>query len=193
MEILLLLAVICLGAGAVLAVLEIFLPSGGALGFGAAIAVVAGIILLFMYDTTVGLAGAIVSVAALPIIVGLGIRYWASTPIARMLTLSSRQRARTRADLQTPLDADPLQGQSEAPDRSDWEAAAKLIGKTGEAITDLRPSGVCRIDGKRIDCVANRGMIDRGAAVRVIVADPLQVVVAVDEPAAEDDEAKAES
>ncbi|MGA7307297.1 MAG: NfeD family protein [Rhodothermales bacterium] len=45
----------------------------------------------------------------------------------------------------------------------DW-----LIGRTGVALTALRPSGTATIDDERVDVVSQGDFIDRGSAVRVV-------------------------
>lgn len=42
-----------------------------------------------------------------------------------------------------------------------------LVGQRGEALTELRPSGVARIDGRRLDVVTRGVFIAKGAPVRV--------------------------
>jgi membrane-bound serine protease (ClpP class) len=42
-----------------------------------------------------------------------------------------------------------------------------LVGMEGEALTDLRPVGVARFEGKRMDVTAELGLIPRGARVRI--------------------------
>lgn len=186
-ELLLLFVVICFGVAAILAVLEVFLPSGGVLGFGAACSCVAGIVLLFMFDTTWGLVGAILSIIAMPVIVGIGIRFWQDTPLARLITLKSQQRAHVRRELDPPLDEELIDDEQTQQIMSAQVETphAALKGKTGEALTDLRPSGVCKIEGKRYDCMADRGRIEKGCKVRVVVADPFEVRVALQDEAAD--------
>ena len=41
------------------------------------------------------------------------------------------------------------------------------IGTVGEALSDLRPSGVARFDGKRIDVVADGEWIEAGSAIKI--------------------------
>ena len=53
----------------------------------------------------------------------------------------------------------------------------QLIGATGEAITDLRPSGVARISGRRVDVVASGRFVPKGSAVSVADVDGTRVVV----------------
>jgi len=55
--------------------------------------------------------------------------------------------------------------------------AHKLVGTTGTAITALRPSGVVKVKGKRLDVVSDGGFIDAGEQVRVESAASNRVVV----------------
>ncbi len=53
----------------------------------------------------------------------------------------------------------------------------ELVGKTGTALTALRPSGTAEIDGRRVDVVTEGGMIDGGNPVKVVAVEGLRVVV----------------
>ncbi|REK59649.1 MAG: serine protease [Thermobacillus sp.] len=57
------------------------------------------------------------------------------------------------------------------------EARTDLAGKSGTALTPLRPAGVVLIDGERIDAVSEGGFVEPGARVRVVRAEGLRVVV----------------
>jgi membrane-bound serine protease (ClpP class) len=52
-----------------------------------------------------------------------------------------------------------------------------LQGKTGKAMTDLRPSGKIIIDSEVYDALANTGYIERGKTVRVMKIENMQVYV----------------
>lgn len=52
-----------------------------------------------------------------------------------------------------------------------------LIGRTGQATTDLLPSGRIEIDGELVDVLAEHGAIDRGDRVTVVDAQGSRVVV----------------
>lgn len=54
---------------------------------------------------------------------------------------------------------------------------AELLGKTGMALTALRPSGVAKLDGRRVDVVAESNFIDSGEAVSVVTVEGNRVVV----------------
>jgi membrane-bound serine protease (ClpP class) len=69
-------------------------------------------------------------------------------------------------------------GTSSAESRGD---AGGLMGRRGEALTMLRPSGKVRIDGKLIDAVSTGGYIELGSVIEVVgVSGGRTVVRAVD-------------
>lgn len=53
----------------------------------------------------------------------------------------------------------------------------ELLNQAGTALTNLRPSGMAQINGKRVDVVTEGGMIERGTVVRVVAVEGLRVVV----------------
>lgn len=53
----------------------------------------------------------------------------------------------------------------------------RLIGKTGKAMTVLRPSGKVIIDNEVYDAVSNQGFIDSGTTVTVVKFENMQVYV----------------
>lgn len=53
----------------------------------------------------------------------------------------------------------------------------QLKGKSGIAVTTLRPSGKINIDGKNYDAMAETGMIDKGTAIVVIKVEAAQLYV----------------
>lgn len=158
-------AVILLGVAVVLFFTEIIVPSGGILGFCSAISLIAGIVLLFKINTTLGLIGAIVALTALPFVFAFAIKVWPNTPIAQMLLLRSPPRP----------DANAANGH---PDSTPTD----LVGRNGAALTDLHPVGTCLIDGRRVQCLAETGLIRSGTPVCVIAADGIAVKVRGLEP-----------
>lgn len=54
---------------------------------------------------------------------------------------------------------------------------AGLMGKTGVAVTPLRPAGVARIDNERYDVVSEGSFIDAGTAVVVVHIEGRRIVV----------------
>jgi membrane-bound serine protease (ClpP class) len=53
----------------------------------------------------------------------------------------------------------------------------ELLDQTGTALTNLRPSGMAIIDGKRVDVVTEGALIERGTPVRVVAVEGMRVVV----------------
>lgn len=53
----------------------------------------------------------------------------------------------------------------------------ELIGATGTALTDLRPSGVAVIDGERLDVVSDGGYIARGTEIVVVRSEGYRHIV----------------
>lgn len=48
------------------------------------------------------------------------------------------------------------------------DSHTELEGRTGTALTALRPSGTAEIDGERVDVITAGEFIERGQAVRVV-------------------------
>ena len=57
------------------------------------------------------------------------------------------------------------------------ETVADLVGKTGRALTGLRPSGTAEIDGRRVDVVSEGPFVAPGSAVEVVRSRGSVVVV----------------
>lgn len=53
----------------------------------------------------------------------------------------------------------------------------ELLHQTGVALTILRPSGSATINGHRVDVVAENGLVEAGAAIKVVAVEGLRVVV----------------
>lgn len=56
-------------------------------------------------------------------------------------------------------------------------ARDELVGKSGVALTDLRPSGTAEVDGERIDVVTEGDFVKAGAVVTVVRAESFRHVV----------------
>lgn len=68
-------------------------------------------------------------------------------------------------------------------------ARQELIGKSGVAITPLRPSGIADIEGRRVDVLAAGSFIEKNKRVVVVRAEGMHILVR--EHTAEDDVPKA--
>ncbi len=53
----------------------------------------------------------------------------------------------------------------------------ELLHQTGSSITPLRPCGTALLNGRRVDVITEGGMIDRNTTVKVVAIEGLRVVV----------------
>jgi membrane-bound ClpP family serine protease len=158
-------AIVLLGMAVALFLTELFVPSGGIIGIASAVCLIAGIVMLFQINTTLGLIGAIVSVIAIPFAFAAGLWIWPQTPIGRALILGSDEE-------QEESDLDGQQPLPSAAHHADIAA-----GTEGKALTELRPVGTCLLDGKRQECLSVSGVIEPGVRVKVVSADGMQIKV----------------
>lgn len=143
-------------AGVLLLLLELFVPSFGILGILGIISLISGVILA-AYDTGNTLTSLGIAVLAAAVIVAVFVRYFKHRGIWNKFIL--------RESLKTE------EGFVSHTNRAD------LIGKTGKAVTPLRPSGTILLDGNRIDVVTNGEFIAAGASVVVVQIEGIRVVV----------------
>jgi len=54
----------------------------------------------------------------------------------------------------------------------------RYLGKTGKALTLLRPAGSALIDGERVDVVTNGSFIQRNSRIKVIAVEGTRIIVA---------------
>jgi membrane-bound serine protease (ClpP class) len=151
--------------GVVLFGLEMFvIPGFGVAGIAGIAALVAG---LGMALVGAGATGAVIIGAlgrvAISILLALGgglvlLRFLPHLPFGRRLVLETEMRA-------------------EAGYSSEPAADHQALGRTGTALSPLRPSGLAELDGARVDVVSDGGFIDAGAAVEVIRVEGNRIVV----------------
>jgi membrane-bound serine protease (ClpP class) len=53
----------------------------------------------------------------------------------------------------------------------------KLLGEVGQVLTPLRPVGMCEFAGRRVECVAENGYVDKGKTIKVIRVQGTQLTV----------------
>lgn len=155
-------AFICFGIALILFVIEIIIPSGGLLGLMSGVSLIAGIVLLFIENKTLGIIGAAAGMVVVLVALGLTIRIFPNLPIVRMLTLRSPDSQTNDED----ISHDHVQQQKNI-----------LVGHTGTALTDMRPVGNCEIDGIRVECLALGTTILRGAKIKVVSVDGIHTKV----------------
>jgi membrane-bound serine protease (ClpP class) len=151
-----------LGAALLLVVLEVFVPSAGLITLTAVVVAIAGVVCLWLHDTTWGVIGMLVVLVLGPL-VGLGsVQLWRHTPMGRKMI---------GAPTEEEVERRFLEEQRERDER------LALVGAEGEALTDLRPVGVVRIGERRMDALAQTFLIPAGSRVRVVQVEGSQVKV----------------
>jgi membrane-bound ClpP family serine protease len=159
--------VLLLMIGLALTLAEIFFLSFGILGTLAAVSLVSSVFLAFTnHGQAVGFLFLAVASIGAPLVVLYGMKWLPHTRLGRALILSGP----TSAEV-TGAGADPGLG--------------ALLGRSGAAESDLRPAGIARIDGRRIDVVTRGEMLERGTPLRVVDVTANRVVVARHAPASE--------
>ncbi len=141
-----------------LIVAEICTPTFGLLAVAAVGAVAWAVYLCFTLDGVLGIIMTIVALIGLPIYAAFAVQIIPKTALGRRLAL---KRELARQGEGTP-EADEL---------------TPLVGRETDADSTLRPSGVIRIDGKRVVAQAESGFIEKGSQVRIVRAAGTHVVV----------------
>jgi membrane-bound serine protease (ClpP class) len=151
--------------GIVLVVVEIFfVPGLGVPGVLGLIFVIAALVLaLIGIPIDVSFKTGVLADAMTRVLLSLLGAFVLALVFVRLLSKTSMGRSLVLEDAET--------GFLSAPSASD------LIGQTGEALTDLRPTGKVVIDGERHEATSEREFIARGARVRVISKDGPALVV----------------
>lgn len=162
-------AVLLLVLGTGLAVMEVFFPSAGILGFLSALALAAAVVMGFYQSPLAGALTLVGVIVGLPIVIVLAFKYWPKTAMGRRLLLG------------VPKSEDVL------PENPDKEWLQSLVGRTGRAKSKLLLSGVITIDGRTVDAVSESMPVEVGQTVEVIQVRGRRAVVrpvAENEPSA---------
>ena len=154
----LLLIIALVVASMVLFMMEILTPSFGVLTACGLAATAFAVKLAFDISSTFGVLLLLGLIIGMPIYVFLMVKWLPGTALGRKVFLM-------RASCGTG------DGTPEA------EKHRSLVGKTGVAETQLRPSGAVRIEQQRVVALAESGLIDKGKAVTVIEASGSNVIV----------------
>lgn len=131
-------------------VLEAFIPSGGVLAVVGSVALMVSIYYSFVqHSVLMGVIQSLIAVIFIPAVVYFGFK---------------------KMTLRKNLEAS--EGFT-----SEKAGLAHLVTKTGSAYTNLRPSGIAIIDGKKVDVVTEGDMIDKDTPVKVIRVEGNRVIV----------------
>lgn len=153
-------AVLLLGAAFLLLLLEFFVPSGGLIGILCGIAAIGSVFAFYKYDPIWGLVSGISYAVVTPPLLYFLFKFWLHSPMAKVMILGA-------ADAQA-TDEEALVT-SEMARRDRLSELQELVGLSGVTITALRPVGTVRIEGRRIDAMAETGVIE--ADTPIVVSD----------------------
>ena len=140
--------------GVIIIIAEIILPSGGILSIMAISVLGFSIFKAFSISSNVGMLFSVADIIMIPLLVLLGLKLLAKSPVTLRKTLSKE---------------DGVVSQKQSMDQ--------LLNASGVALTDLRPAGSIRIDNKKIDAVTQGESIDKDTLVHVIEVTGNQIIV----------------
>lgn len=141
--------------GLVLLGFEVFVP-GAVLGILGALALLGGVVVAFMeYGQTGGWTAFGVASAAVGGLLFLEFRVLPRTRMGKRLFLESAVTGTSQPAI----------------------AEAGVVGRTGETLTPLSPSGYVDIDGKRYEAFCRSGFVPKGTPVRVVAVDTFRLIV----------------
>jgi membrane-bound ClpP family serine protease len=147
-------------ACAMLLVAEVFVPSAGLLTVLSLACLAGGLFLFFKHSPAAGWLGVAIAVVMIPGVLVGAYKIFPRTQFGKGVLLSPPQKLAGEA---IP-DTDELKG---------------LLGATGTVITTMRPVGMCDIAGRRHECIAEGGFVEKGNKVKVIKVESTQVTVRI--------------
>ena len=142
-------------AGIVVIIAEIILPSGGILSIAALGLFGYSLFIVFNeISNTVGLAFVAADLVLIPVLVIVGLKLLARSPVTLRKTLSRKEGVSSQS---SELDS--------------------YIDMEGTAVTDLRPAGIAVINGNRVDVVTRGEYLEKDASILAIAVTGNQIIV----------------
>jgi membrane-bound serine protease (ClpP class) len=151
----LLLPIILQLVGVVVIIAEIILPSGGILSIVALSVFGYSLYIAFSeISKTVGFAFVAADLVLIPVLVIVGLKLLARSPVTLRKTLSRKEGVSSQSS-----------------------ELGSYIDMQGTAVTDLRPAGKAVINGKRVDVVTRGEYLEKDSAIIVIAVTGNQIIV----------------
>ncbi len=149
-------AIILLLLGVILIVIEMLIPGFGIAGISGGAACIAGLIIgSDTFEAALFTFGIIVVVLLLSAVVIFKFVFGKSKKPSKIV-------------LSEAISRDEI---------DNAEARSELIGKSGIALTPLRPSGIAMVDGKRLDVLASGEFVAKGESVTVVSIEGIKINV----------------
>lgn len=147
--------------GMLLIAAEVFIPSGGAIGVLAGMAIIGSVIIAFLHDYRLGVGMLAAVTVSLPFVLWAALTIWPMSPIGRLI-----------------LGRLPESEDEFLPQGKDYHASKKqFIGRFGRCKTPMRPGGLIVIDGVTQDAVSKGVPIDPDQPVKVVAVETNRLVV----------------
>jgi membrane-bound ClpP family serine protease len=151
--------------GLAVMVAEVFIPSGGVLGFLSVVALVAAIVTAFLEGgAAFGFAVLAVAFVAVPVVLALAFHWFPDTPLGRRV-------------LPPPPEPDEV-----LPDAALRRRLRECIGRSGRVTSELVPWGRVEIDDIACDALAEAAPIAVGEVVEVTAVQGAAVIVRLRQP-----------
>ena len=144
----------------VLFLLDLMLPTGGALVAIAAVLASIAVYVGFLHHRFTGLSLMLASLVAIPLGLWAFIEIWPRTPFGKAMIL-------------TPKPVSDFNWS----DSKNIANANDLVGAEGLSVDEMLPSGLVKIDGKNYEAFSESGPIEPNTKVRVIRLDVGRLVV----------------
>ncbi len=150
-------AAVCIIVGTVLIIIEMFTPGFAIPGISGIILLILGII--FTAKSFVeGLIIFLIIMAILSVVLIFVIRSASKGALFKSPLINKNSETKEEGYIST----------------NDMQV---FVGKSGKAITTLRPAGTCDFDGVRLDVVTEGDFIDKGSKVSIIKVEGRRIVV----------------
>jgi len=156
------LIIILIAIGLFLVFLEIMLPSGGIIGLLATSAIISGLVIAFKEDSNAGYGVLVFLIFALPAVISISFKWLPKSPFGKLLILG------------TPKASDSELGTT---DHICTETYDHLLGQTGTAQTNLRPSGFALIADNRYTVTSRCQLIDAESILKVVAVEGNNIIV----------------
>ena len=146
--------------GLAVMMLEVFIPSGGILGFVSVAAILTAVGTAFLeLGAVAGMTVLAITVLAIPMVLSLAFRWFPETPLGRRV-------------LPPPPDPSDV-----LPDATRRRQLREFIGRGGQSVGELLPWGTVEIGDLVVEAMSESGPISAGTAVEVVGVQGMSLVV----------------
>lgn len=136
------LALVLMAVGIITLIAELLLPSFGVLGILGVASILGSVVTCFWINQYLGMGMLVLLAVASPFVFSLAMHLWQRMPLGRRMILLHSESA----------PAKPLYS----------------LGQIGTAMTEMRPTGECEFEDKRLEAMSELGIIAAGSKVKIV-------------------------